>query len=111
MLWPEKLAFADEDQEALLDKDLSANKGDFTEVETEGADALERRPQLAAALAAAKRARCSIIAAKLDRLSRDVASVGGLMAHKDPFIAAELGAGADSFMLDLYAALAKRNGG
>jgi DNA invertase Pin-like site-specific DNA recombinase len=36
------------------------------------ADALERRPQLAAALAEAKRHKCSIVVAKLDRLSRDV---------------------------------------
>ena len=40
-----------------------------------GADALERRPQLAAALAAAKARKCSVVVAKLDRLSRDVAFV------------------------------------
>ena len=76
--------------------------GEFVEVETgKGADALERRPQLAAALAAARRARCSIIVAKLDRLSRDVAFIAGLMASRVPFIAAELGADADPFMLHL----------
>ncbi len=48
----------------------------FTEVETgKGCDALERRPQLAAALQAAKKARCPVIVAKLDRLSRDVAFI------------------------------------
>ena len=67
-----------------------------------GADALERRPQLAAALAAAKKARCSIVVAKLDRLSRDVAFIAKLMASRVPFIAAELGADADPFMLHLY---------
>ena len=83
--------------------------GEFVEVETgKGADALDRRPQLASALAAAKKARCSIIVAKLDRLSRDVAFVAGLMALKVPFIAAELGADADPFMLHLYAALAEK---
>ena len=83
--------------------------GEFVEVETgKGADALERRPQLAAALAAAKKARCSIIVAKLDRLSRDVAFIAGLMASRVPFIAAELGADADPFMLHLYAALAEK---
>ena len=83
--------------------------GEFIEVETgKGADALERRPQLALALAAAKKARCSIVVAKLDRLSRDVAFIAGLMASRVPFIAAELGADADPFMLHLYAALAEK---
>jgi len=39
------------------------------EAETgKGADALDRRPQLAAALAAAKAAKCSVVVSKLDRL-------------------------------------------
>jgi DNA invertase Pin-like site-specific DNA recombinase len=68
----------------------------FTEVETgKGADALERRPQLAAALAAGKTGKCPVIVAKLDRLSRDVAFIAGLMAQRVPFIVAELGADAD----------------
>src|SRR5712675_319115 len=74
----------------------------------EGADALDRRPQLAAALAAAKGAKCSIVVSKLDRLSRDVAFVSGLMAQRVPFIVAELGRDADPFMLHLYAALAEK---
>ncbi len=81
----------------------------FTEIETgKGADALERRPQLAAALSAARRAKCLIVVAKLDRLSRDVAFISGLMAQRIPFIVAELGADADPFMLHLYAALAEK---
>jgi DNA invertase Pin-like site-specific DNA recombinase len=40
----------------------------FVEVETgKGSDALERRPQLVAALAEARRKRCSVGVAKLDR--------------------------------------------
>jgi len=82
---------------------------EHVEVETgKGMDALDRRPQLAAALAQAKRMRCSILVAKLDRLSRDVAFVAGLMAQRVPFIVAELGADADPFMLHLYAALAEK---
>jgi DNA invertase Pin-like site-specific DNA recombinase len=78
---------------------------EFVEYETgKGADALERRPQLAAALAAARTAKCSIVVSKLDRLSRDVAFVSGLMAQRVPFIVAELGRDADPFMLHLYAA-------
>jgi DNA invertase Pin-like site-specific DNA recombinase len=73
-----------------------------------GADALDRRPQLAAALAAAKILKCSVVVAKLDRLSRDIAFVAGLMAQRVPFIVAELGRDADPFMLHLYAALAEK---
>jgi DNA invertase Pin-like site-specific DNA recombinase len=49
-----------------------------------------------------------VVVAKLDRLSRDVAFVAGLMAQRVPFIVAELGADADPFMLHLYAALAEK---
>jgi DNA invertase Pin-like site-specific DNA recombinase len=81
----------------------------FKEVETgKGADALDRRPQLAAALKAARRQKVPIIVAKLDRLSRDVHFISGLMTHKTPFIVAELGADADPFMLHVYAALAEK---
>jgi DNA invertase Pin-like site-specific DNA recombinase len=81
----------------------------FEEVETgKGADALDRRPQLAAALKAAKKHNAPIIVAKLDRLSRDVHFISGLMTHRTPFIVAELGADADPFMLHLYAALAEK---
>lgn len=81
----------------------------FTEVETgKGADALNRRPQLAAALKMAHQHKAPIIVAKLDRLSRDVHFISGLMTHRIPFIVAELGADADPFMLHLYAALAEK---
>jgi DNA invertase Pin-like site-specific DNA recombinase len=49
-----------------------------------------------------------VIVSKLDRLSRDVAFISGLMAQRVPFIVAELGADADPFMLHLYAALAEK---
>ena len=83
--------------------------GEHIEVETgKGSDALERRPELAAALAAARKAKCPVIVAKLDRLSRDVHFISGLMAHRVPFVVAELGADTDPFMLHLYAALAEK---
>ncbi len=83
--------------------------GEYVEAETgKGTDALDRRPQLAAALTAAKSAKCCVVVSKLDRLSRDVAFVAGLMAQKVPFIVAELGRDADPFMLHLYAALAEK---
>ena len=81
----------------------------FVEVETgKGADALDRRPQLAAALIEARRQRCSVGVAKLDRLSRDVHFISGLMAHHVSFLVAELGSGVDPFILHLFAALAEK---
>ena len=80
---------------------------EFTEVETgKGSDALDRRPQLKAALKAAKKARCEVAVAKLDRLSRDVAFISGLMAQRVPFIVTALGRNVDPFMLHIYAAMA-----
>lgn len=48
--------------------------------------------------------------AKLDRLSRDVHFISGLMSQRVPFVVAELGAEADPFMLHFYAALAEKEG-
>jgi hypothetical protein len=45
-----------------------------------------------------------VLVAKLDRLSRDVHFISGLMVHKVPFIVAELGPNVDPFMLHIYAA-------
>ncbi|MHC1999587.1 recombinase family protein [Methylobacterium sp. CM6241] len=73
-----------------------------------GSDALDRRPQLAAALASARKLRCPVVVAKLDRLSRDVAFIAGLMAQRIPFLVTELGENADPFMLHIYAALAEQ---
>jgi DNA invertase Pin-like site-specific DNA recombinase len=84
---------------------------EFTEIETgKGADALDRRPQLAASLAAARRngKACPVVVAKLDRLSRDVHFISGLMAQRVPFISAELGPDVEPFLLHLYAALAEK---
>ena len=81
----------------------------FTEVETgKGSDALDRRPQLAAALDIARRLRCPVLVAKFDRLSRDVHFIAGLMAQRVPFLVAELGPDVDPFMLHIYAALAEK---
>jgi DNA invertase Pin-like site-specific DNA recombinase len=55
-----------------------------------------------------RKAKCPVVVAKLDRLSRDVAFISGLMAHRVPFVVAELGLDADPFMLHLYAALAEK---
>ena len=44
------------------------------------------------ALKAAKKAKCEVAVAKLDRLSRDVAFIAGLMSQRVPFIVARLAA-------------------
>jgi DNA invertase Pin-like site-specific DNA recombinase len=82
---------------------------EFVEVETgKGSDALDRRPQLAAALAKARTLRCPVMVAKLDRLSRDVHFISGLMTHRVAFLVSELGPDVDPFVLHLYAALAEK---
>jgi DNA invertase Pin-like site-specific DNA recombinase len=86
----------------------------FVEVESAKGDTLARRPQLQAALKAARRikdddyGRAPIVVAKLDRLSRDVHFISGLMTEKVPFICADLGADTDPFMLHIYAAFAEK---
>ena len=84
---------------------------EFVEVETgKGFDALDRRPQLAAALAEANRhgKGTPIAVAKLDRLSRDVHFISGLMSQRVPFLVADLGPDVEPFLLHLYAALAEK---
>jgi len=100
-------------QKAALDRFAQAERFSivetFSEQETgKGADALERRPKLKAALKTAAKHKAPILVAKLDRLSRDVHFISGLMTYKTPFIVAELGADTDPFMLHIYAALAEK---
>ena len=81
----------------------------YTEIETgKGADALDRRPELTKALVRARKLKCPVVVAKLDRLSRDVAFISGLMSRGVPIISVELGADADPFLMHLYAALAEK---
>jgi DNA invertase Pin-like site-specific DNA recombinase len=85
---------------------------EVVEVETgKGADALDHRPKLAEALAKARKAKASVVVAKLCRLSSDVAFISDLMAQRVPFIVAELGADAVPFMLHIYAALTEKERG
>jgi DNA invertase Pin-like site-specific DNA recombinase len=79
----------------------------FTEVES-GKNGDDHRPELAKALERARKVKALIIVAKLDRLSRDVHYISGLMKHRVPFIVTELGADTDPFLLHLYAALAEK---
>src|ERR1019366_1733796 len=54
-----------------------------------GTDALLLRPGLAAGLKEAKSARCPLIVSRLDRLSRNVHFISGLMEHRVHFIVAQ----------------------
>src|ERR1700675_660521 len=82
----------------------------YTEVESGKtvSDTLAERPTLAAALNAANLLDCPIIVSKLDRLSRDVHFVSGLMVQRVEFVVFELGRNQDPFMLHLFAALAEK---
>jgi DNA invertase Pin-like site-specific DNA recombinase len=101
-----------EAQQAAIERFCAAEGYEITrtlvEIETaKGVDALERRPQLKAALKRAAAYKCSVVVAKLDRLSRDVAFISGLMAQGVPFIVTEI-PNADPFMLHIYAAVAEQ---
>jgi len=70
--------------------------GEFVKVETgKSSDALELRPAAQDCLAAARKHKCHVSVSKLDRLSRDVHFISGLMAHKVPFLVAERGRDVD----------------
>jgi DNA invertase Pin-like site-specific DNA recombinase len=73
-----------------------------------GKDALLLRPGLAAALKEARAAHCPLIVARLDRLSRNVHFIAGLMEHKVHFVVAVFGRDVDHFTLHLYASIAEQ---
>ena len=55
-----------------------------------------------------KSARCPLIVSRLDRLSRNVHFITGLMEHKVHFVVAALGRDCDNFTLHIYASLAEQ---
>lgn len=64
---------------------------EFTEVETgKGMKALDKRPQLKAALALCKRTGATLVIAKLDRLARNVHFISGLMEARVRFVAVDM---------------------
>lgn len=71
-------------------------------------DTLAKRPSLASALEKARAISGVVVVSKLDRLSRDVHFISGLMVQKVPFVVCELGSGVEPFLLHLYAALAEK---
>lgn len=81
--------------------------GEFTEVETgKGANALERRPRLRAALDLCKKAKATLIIAKLDRLARNVHFVTGLLETGCDFVAADMPR-AEKAMIQMHAVMSE----
>ncbi len=81
--------------------------GEYTEVETgKGADALDKRPQLKAAIAACKQGKATLIIAKLDRLARNVHFITGLLESGIDFVCADMPQ-ANKVMLQMYSIMAE----
>ena len=82
----------------------------FTEVMSgkRVSDTLDERPQLQAALKLGKSLKRPILVSRLDRLSRDVHFLSGLMVQKVEFVSCDLGLDVEPFMLHIFAALAEK---
>jgi DNA invertase Pin-like site-specific DNA recombinase len=73
-----------------------------------GKDAILLRPGLAAALKQARAENCPLIVSRLDRLSRNVHFIAGLMERRVHFVVASFGRDVDHFTLHIYAAIAEQ---
>jgi DNA invertase Pin-like site-specific DNA recombinase len=83
---------------------------EFEEVETgKGSDAMDKRPQLKAAIALAKKHKAVLVIAKLDRLARNVHFISGLMETGVQFKCCDFPS-ADRTMIHIYAAMAEHEG-
>lgn len=78
----------------------------FTEVQTGKGDD-SKRPQLQAAMAKARELGAPVMVAKLDRLSRNVHFISGLMVEGVAFRCCDLPPEAPKFMLHIFAVLAE----
>jgi DNA invertase Pin-like site-specific DNA recombinase len=80
---------------------------EFVEVESgKGANALDRRPQLKAALALCKKTGATLIVGKLDRLARNVHFISGLIESGVEFVPADMPQ-ANKVMLQMHAVMAE----
>jgi DNA invertase Pin-like site-specific DNA recombinase len=97
-----------EAQRSAVQRYLAHVKGqlleEFTEVESGKQHA--NRPELAAAIAAAKKRQATLIIAKLDRLARNVAFIANLMESASDFVACDMPQ-ANRLTLHIMAALAE----
>jgi len=79
----------------------------FIEIETgKGSDALDRRPQLKAAMGTCKKYKATLIIAKLDRLARNNHFIAGLLESGIDFICADMPQ-ANKVMLQMYSVMAE----
>jgi DNA invertase Pin-like site-specific DNA recombinase len=76
---------------------------EFTEVES---SKRSDRPELEKALATCRKHKAKLVIAKLDRLSRNVHFISGLMERKVDFVACDMPS-ANAFMINVYAAVAQ----
>ena len=80
---------------------------EFVEVASgAGADAIDKRPELAAALTLSHQTGSTLVVSRLDRLSRSVAFIAMMMESKIKFAVAEY-PGAEPFMLHILASVAE----
>ena len=78
------------------------------DIETgQGNEPFSKRPGLAKALALAKKQKCCIIVSKLDRLSRDVEFIAGLLTRGVLFHVVQFGLSKDRFTIHIQAAVAE----
>ena len=87
------------------DEDGCLEIASYTEVQS-GAD--DSRLELAAAIAHAKQAGATLLVAKLDRLSRRVSFIAGLLEDRQLSFRVACMPNADKFALHIYAALAEQ---
>ena len=80
-----------------------------TAIEVQSAkDDISSRKVLTSALERCKKDNSILIVSKLDRLSRDVHAISGLMKFGVPFYVVQLGMDVDPFQLHIYASLAEK---
>lgn len=100
-----------EAQRAAVAGFLAAHGGEqvaeFVEIETgKGANALERRPELKAAMSACAKQGAALLIAKLDRLARNVHFVAGLIETGVDFVAADM-PNANKVMIQMHAVMSE----
>lgn len=100
-----------EAQQAAVQAFVAGQQGsiaaEFVEIETgKGANALDKRPQLRAALALCKKTGAKLVIAKLDRLARNVAFIAGLIESGVDFVAADMPQ-ANKVMLQMHAVMSE----
>lgn len=96
-------------QERAIEAFITAQDGvrveTYTEVQSGGDN---DRQELARAMAHAKKIKAWIVVSKLDRLSRNVEFIAGLMNRGVKFVVTEYGHDVDPFVLHIFASLAQK---